>query len=152
MIDTNISFKINSPQVVHETIDGEAVIIDMDTGSYYSLQHVGAAIWNFIDRRIQVKHIVAGICQQYSGDAEEMAEAVSQLLSQLQEEHLILPNSDATETSQPSGLPDLEGEKTEFVMPVLERFTDMQDLLLLDPIHEVDEAEGWPKKPQEQTQ
>ena len=26
-----------------------------------------------------------------------------------------------------------------------ERFTDMQDLLVLDPIHEVDEEAGWPK-------
>jgi hypothetical protein len=26
-----------------------------------------------------------------------------------------------------------------------ERFTDMQDLLILDPIHEVDDEAGWPK-------
>ena len=30
-----------------------------------------------------------------------------------------------------------------FVNPTLTKFTDMQDLLLLDPIHEVDEM-GWP--------
>jgi hypothetical protein len=28
--------------------------------------------------------------------------------------------------------------------PVLEKYTDMQELLLLDPIHDVEEA-GWPK-------
>jgi hypothetical protein len=38
----------------------------------------------------------------------------------------------ATETMQP---------------PVLEPFGDMQDLLLLDPVHEVDEDAGWPTKP-----
>lgn len=27
---------------------------------------------------------------------------------------------------------------------MLEKFTDMEDLLLLDPIHEVDVAAGWP--------
>jgi hypothetical protein len=26
-----------------------------------------------------------------------------------------------------------------------ERFNDMQDLLILDPIHEVDDEAGWPK-------
>jgi hypothetical protein len=31
-----------------------------------------------------------------------------------------------------------------FTQPVLEVYTDMQDLLLLDPIHEVDEEAGWP--------
>jgi hypothetical protein len=30
---------------------------------------------------------------------------------------------------------------------MLQKFTDMQDLLLLDPIHEVDES-GWPRVPQ----
>jgi hypothetical protein len=28
--------------------------------------------------------------------------------------------------------------------PALEKYTDMQDLLILDPVHEV-AAEGWPK-------
>ncbi len=36
------------------------------------------------------------------------------------------------------------GERNgDYVAPVLESFTDMQDLILLDPIHEVDAA-GWP--------
>ncbi len=30
-----------------------------------------------------------------------------------------------------------------FAPPRLQRYTDMQDLLLLDPIHDVDEV-GWP--------
>ena len=30
-----------------------------------------------------------------------------------------------------------------FVPPTLEKYTDMQDLVLLDPVHEVDER-GWP--------
>ena len=33
-----------------------------------------------------------------------------------------------------------------FTAPNLETFTDLQELLMLDPIHEVDAA-GWPHKP-----
>jgi hypothetical protein len=40
---------------------------------------------------------------------------------------------------------DVQGELP-FVAPVLDKYTDMQELLLLDPIHEVD-ASGWPKLP-----
>jgi hypothetical protein len=32
-----------------------------------------------------------------------------------------------------------------FVEPALNKYTDMQELLLLDPVHEVSEA-GWPSK------
>jgi hypothetical protein len=38
-----------------------------------------------------------------------------------------------------------EGDRPVFGQPVLEKFTDMADLLLLDPIHEVGEA-GWPQR------
>ena len=32
-----------------------------------------------------------------------------------------------------------------FEAPRLEKYTDMQDLVLLDPVHEVDE-QGWPQQ------
>ena len=38
--------RINSPQVVNETIQGEAIVIHLGTGTYYSLQGTGAAIWD----------------------------------------------------------------------------------------------------------
>ena len=42
------------------------------------------------------------------------------------------------------GAPDASGEKVAFEPPRLERYTDMKDYFLLDPIHEVDTA-GWPR-------
>jgi hypothetical protein len=33
-----------------------------------------------------------------------------------------------------------------FEPPILERFDDMQELLLLDPVHEVSDEEGWPAR------
>ncbi len=33
----------------------------------------------------------------------------------------------------------------DYVSPVLERFDDVRDLLLIDPIHQVDQEYGWPK-------
>ena len=37
------------------------------------------------------------------------------------------------------------GETSPFVTPTLSRYTEMQDLLLLDPIHDVDDS-GWPRR------
>jgi hypothetical protein len=37
---------------------------------------------------------------------------------------------------------DCTGIKEEFVPPILQKYSDMQELFMLDPIHEVDEAEG----------
>jgi hypothetical protein len=40
-----------------------------------------------------------------------------------------------------------EARAVAFVPPSLAKFQDMQDLLLLDPIHETDEP-GWPARKQ----
>ncbi len=47
-MNTNGRIKINVPQSVHETIDGEIVILDLDKGNYYSLVGIGADIWGFM--------------------------------------------------------------------------------------------------------
>lgn len=49
----------------------------------------------------------------------------------------------AAEGSAPLLAPSDDDGAAEFPAPRLERYTDMQDLLLLDPIHDVDER-GWP--------
>ncbi len=43
----------------------------------------------------------------------------------------------------PALAPISAGDRPAFEAPVLESYSDMQDLLLLDPIHDVDDA-GWP--------
>jgi hypothetical protein len=42
--------------------------------------------------------------------------------------------------------PALYGGGIDYVPPVLERFDDVRDLLLIDPIHQVDQEYGWPKE------
>ncbi len=34
-----------SPEIVHETVDGEVIAIDLANGSYYSLAGSGPVIW-----------------------------------------------------------------------------------------------------------
>ena len=44
--------RINSPNIVHETIDGETIILNMDNGNYYSLIETGVDIWGFIEKGV----------------------------------------------------------------------------------------------------
>ena len=135
-------FRVNTPKVVHETIDGEVVIIHLDTGCYYSLDGVGAVIWDRLDHGATVGETGAWLGQHYPAAQVEAAGLVVRLAGELQTEDLIVPLNDpspaAAERAEPGApLP------ASFQPPVLRKHTDMQDLLLLDPIHEVDET-GWP--------
>ena len=141
----NQRYRINTPTVTHETIDGEAVIINLDSGNYYSLVDAGSLIWALVDRGASASEVQELLQQSYQGDATDIDRGVQELLAQLQQENLIVPVDEAAAADLAGVLPSTNGhEKPSFNAPSLNKFSDMQELLLLDPIHDVDEA-GWPK-------
>jgi len=143
------------PKIVSETIDGEVIILNLDRGRYYSLTLAGTDAWNAIGRAASGEEIVDELLARYDGARGEVEQSVEQLLSELRREELIfaLPPG-AAETAAPptNGRAPANGAgsgRKPFQAPVLQTYTDMEDLLLLDPIHEVDES-GWPNRPSDQ--
>lgn len=144
----NAFFRVNTPTVSHETIDGEAVIINLDSGNYYSLTAAGSTIWSLIAKGTSMDEICRCVCQAYQGERSEIERGVQELLSQLQQEDLIV-SMDPLGAIQggASDVIKIAGERELFQSPKLEKYTDMQELLLLDPVHDVDDM-GWPQKPE----
>ena len=138
-------FQVNSPNVIHEMIDGEVVLINLETGSYYSIDRVGAIIWDYLEKGLNSDQIEAAILAQYDGEQSEIAAGIQQLFDALQAEQLIVPGEAASANENLSDVnPAVDGQvKPSFEAPELHKYTDMEDLLLLDPIHDVDES-GWP--------
>jgi hypothetical protein len=130
--------------VTHETIDGEAVIINLDSGNYYSLVDVGSFIWGLIEQGASVSEVQSLVSQTYQGSASEIDRGVLDLLVQLQQESLIVPVDEVGAFDPVKPTSSNGHEKASFNPPLLNKYSDMQELLLLDPIHDVDEA-GWPK-------
>ena len=127
---------VNSGQVINEVIDGEAVIINLGTGDYFSLRGSGAAIWSAIEQRAPADDIAAALALAGMHDA---GRHVTALIEQLLAEGLLVPVDDVPAETVVVELP----VPLDLAPPSLEKFTDMQDLILLDPVHEVDER-GWP--------
>ena len=147
-------FKVNRPNVVCEAIDGEVVIVSLDSGYYYSLLGTGAEVWQGLEKQLSAESLVDCLAQRYSQNTDEIAESVHQFIAQLQQEALIVVDSATTvdpaqqaealaATKALLGDPVKPG--TPFVAPAFEKFADMEDLLLLDPVHEVEEEAGWPQ-------
>jgi Coenzyme PQQ synthesis protein D (PqqD) len=136
-------FRVNSPQVVSETIDGEVVIVNLDKGIYYSLLKTGADVWSRLERQLDRHELVREVAQSYDGSVEEIEIAIDEFIAKLLAEKLIVVDSQAR-VANSANSPEIQTDKPRFEKPLLEKFTDMEDLLLLDPIHEVDVAAGWP--------
>jgi hypothetical protein len=138
-------YRVNSPRVMHETIEGEVIVIDLTTGSYYSLRASGAEVWHALERGLPEDAIADAVASRYDGAPAEITAAVSALLQELSQEGLIESSNGAGEAppTEVSAAAHDDRPRERFQPPVLEKHTDMQDLILLDPVHEVD-ARGWP--------
>lgn len=134
-----------SSQTVSDLIDGEAVIINLETGNYYNLRDVGAAIWPRLVKGAGTEDLVSFVARKYAIDAERVGQEILAFLNDLEQEGLIHPQQepgqvDDAEMQQPAE------QGAVYQTPTLTVFSDMRDFLLVDPIHEVDEK-GHPKHP-----
>lgn len=133
-------FKVKT-SAVHEQFGEESVIVNLDSGSYYSVQGTGDTIWKAMAEGKPQSAIIALLKAAYPNQAN-VSEDVITFLDEVIQENLV----DVEHTSQQhteTDTKDLQPPARQFEPPFLQKYTDMEELLLLDPIHEVDEA-GWP--------
>ena len=128
------------PDVVHEVIDGELLAVDLQTGTYFSLEGVAGEVWALISAGAALDDIIRSISEAYAGDGIDTS--LQSFIEELMGLELIAPNPEATSTSVAPAAKSIGGKKP-FTPPKVNAYTDMQALLLFDPIHAVDET-GWP--------
>lgn len=136
-------FRVNSPRVIEETIESEVIIADLSRGFYYSLDNVGAAVWNALVKGMTISEIVDTVVRRCNAIRLEVEDGINELIAQLQQEALIIPDPSESSPTDTAKAVLSESTPMSFERPTLNKYTDMEQLLLLDPIHEVDET-GWP--------
>jgi hypothetical protein len=135
-------YQVDNPTVVSETIQDEAIVINLATGSYYSVTGTGAAIWDAVGAGATKDEVVDELERLYDAPRDELADAVDGLLRQLVDERLIVPRNGSKPAERHLSA---NGSRMPFTAPVFQKYTDMQDIILMDPVHEVS-AEGWPHR------
>jgi len=134
-------YRVNEPSVISETIDGEVIVLNFENGHYFSLNPAGTYVWSQLARGCEVGEVAMALARRHGRDASEVGELVAGFVSRLASEALLRPAPEATDAAAAS--PPQDAPEGEFLAPEFEKFTDMEQLLLLDPIHEVADS-GWP--------
>jgi Coenzyme PQQ synthesis protein D (PqqD) len=135
------TYRINEPTVIHQTIGGETVIIHLTSGLYYSLEGSGADIWERLSRGETPATVTAELATPAPADRDVIAEEIDAFVRRLVEEDLLVPAPGSTPPTDAQAAP----APGVFRTPRVARYDDLQDLLLLDPIHATDET-GWPDR------
>jgi len=142
---TEPRYVVNEPKVAFESFENELVLVNLENGSYYTIDNTGAYVWGLVANGLTVAEAAARAAQRFTGDPAKIVAGVASFVAELDREGLI--REDHTRTVQHDS--DAAGLALPFEAPKLVKYTDMEQLLLLDPVHEVDET-GWPNLPPEQ--
>jgi len=133
--------------IIHEVMDGETLLVRLDSGNYYSMNVSGGQVWALIEQGASKSQIVSFLAEGYGVEERQIEASVETFLKYLIVEELIVPKPDADDHAPVLSAEEFQAAVS-FEPPQLTKYSDMQELLILDPIHEVSDA-GWPNaKPQ----
>jgi hypothetical protein len=79
-----------SPKTAWRVIEGEAVILSLDTKAFRGLNPVGSRVWELIDGRRSVDEIVEVILREFDVTPERAAEDVHTFVRELLDKELVI--------------------------------------------------------------
>jgi hypothetical protein len=132
---------------VHDTIDGETILVNLKNGNYYSFDQYGAIIWEIISTNGNLPELARQLSISRSLDINQVTAVITGFLDELISENILVTDNDVMEYDSEMDVIRIQGLLNDvdvpFDPPILHKYTDMQDMLLLDPIHDTGEK-GWP--------
>lgn len=132
-------YQFRKNQVAMERIEGELIIISMDSGKYFSASGPAADILFLIDAGKNLIEIQQELETLFNNKIDK-SEIETIIEFSLKENLLELLTDDIAHSK--SELPE-DYMRTTWVTPNIVEFSDLQDLILVDPVHDAS-LKGWP--------
>lgn len=133
-----MNYSLNESKMYADVADGSAIIINSETGIYYGLNGFATTIFENLQAGASVEDITAAAAS-LSGAPTDLADRINAFIDVLLGKEIIEPapaNTAAVSLDAASASGDA-------YTPECTEYSDAQELLLADPIHEVKEDEGW---------
>ena len=143
LVDIDARYASNRPLVVSDTIEDETVILHHGTGRYFDTAGTGAFIWGELEAARSPRAIARDLVVRSGISVEIALAAVRSFFTELIDNDLI-----SKQCGEGLAGPGSTTGPTTYSVPTLGVHTDLADMLLLDPIHDVGPT-GWPRRPEE---
>ena len=120
----------NEHQVASKVIDGEAILVDLSSGMYYSMEKVSGLVWSMIMTGSSVGRIAEMIAERYSVPVAQAEQDVRALVEELLADNLVLIGSPRDGLAS---VPAMDGTPGPYEQPKLLKYDDMAEMFALDP-------------------
>jgi len=76
-----------SPNVTHQSVAGEAILIRLDTGTYFSLNRIGTEFWDMLDGQRTIEQHAVGLAEKNNRIVQSAVDGLHALADRLGNEH-----------------------------------------------------------------
>lgn len=132
-----MNYQIDSKNVSWERVENEVIAIQLVTGRYYNILDSSCEIWSLLSNGHSIESIINFFESEFSFD--DVSNDISSFLDDCKRSQLIINLTSEIDINKIESTTFLKS----WSKPVLVEYTDLQDLILVDPIHDV-EVSGWP--------
>ena len=132
-------YKLNAEKMFFDMADGQAVVINFLSGIYYGSSALGSVV---LERLVSGKapEKIAGAVKALPGCPEDFDTQLGAFIDRLREKEILLDGETC-----PGGDEEISGMAlADGFALTLDEFSEVQDLILADPVHDVDVEQGWP--------
>jgi Coenzyme PQQ synthesis protein D (PqqD) len=136
-------YQHNLSEIAAQEFEDGPVMINFLTGRYFTLNRSGHRLWAELQEgadEARLASALADLGQMSRLEAERLRQDVRLFLDRLINERLVAEVIGKTRTAATSTKPLDEA----YEPPRLDVFDDLAELILLDPIHDINEKMGWP--------
>ncbi len=82
----------NNPSLLTQDMDGEVVILEVESGRYFSMDPVGSRIWNLLAELGDTDRVVEQMSSEYAVDKATLRRDIDDLVGRLAQAGLLTVN------------------------------------------------------------
>jgi len=134
MLDDQTPLRSNRPEIAAKIVDGEAILINLNSGVYYSMGGSGPFVWALLDRGTSISGMVDAVSDRFRVPGSAVLDDLRRLTNELVTERLAIVGEPLSpgegtesETSSDDEVPP------SFEPPRLIKYDDMAEIFALDP-------------------
>jgi hypothetical protein len=124
---------VNDDLVASDVVDHEAVIINLSNGMYFTMDKVGAELWQLLATPRSLPAVAAILAGRYGLAETEVVRDLEEVVEDLLREQLIVAAHDGRATTSDERAAAEPASQPSYSKPVLMKYTDMSEVLALDP-------------------
>lgn len=133
-------YRLNEEKMFYDMAEGQAIVINFSTGMYYGTSSLGSVVLDALIAGASKESILAAITA-LPGCPEDMAAQLDAFVAQLVEKEVVVA-VDGEGAAAPAV--DAAAALADGFVLTVDEFAEVQDLILADPVHDVNVEMGWP--------